>query len=398
MKQLRSRTCWAVALLAVAVAAISCKSEDPARKAARERLQANLPLYESTLQSLIEKDSIPMIDLVYYSHGETIHITKVNPNIYSEDEAAKTHVFQGASLSKVIFSYIVMQMVQRGEIDLNTPLCNYTDIERFEAVGDSTNTRRAKMITAAMVLNHRTGLKNWATGPSSDEWPTSPIQFTVEPDSCYGYSGEGMAYLQRAVEAIKGKSIDEIAKEQVFDPLGMEHTAYCWLPEYDTIAVEGYNRSLVNRGQGRHPRSNVAYTIRTNASDYAKFLTAIVEKFHKPATETEAEQGLNEAGYELFLTPHPEKAKRYWSEVRDCDSSMYWCNGIALEKNAHQGNVYWHWGDNGSFRALFMIVPARDEFFIYFTNGAHGHDIVTDITKLLFEDDAPFAVDNWINL
>lgn len=384
--------CTAVSLFALCLASTSMTS-----CGRQSKLEAELPAYENAIQELIVKDSIPMIDLVFYSNGESVHIQKVNPAVYAEDEAGRTHVFQAASLSKVIFSYIVMQMVENGEIDLNTPLCKYTDIDRFEAAGDSTNTRRAKKLTAAMVLNHRTGLTNWATGPSSDEWPTSTIRFSVEPDSCYGYSGEGMAFLQRAVESIKGKSIDEIAKEQVFDPLGMEHTAYCWLDEYDSLAVDGYKGDFENRGQGRHPRSNVAYTLRTNATDYAKFLTAIAQRYYVAPGDGKAAEGLSEAGYELFLTPNPDKAKRYWDEERDCDSSMFWCNGIGLEQNANQGKVYWHWGDNGSFKALFMYVPAKDEFFIYFTNSSHGHDIVSDVTRLFFKDDQPFAVDNWIN-
>ena len=389
----------AVMAVAASIFTASCgNSENPEKTAAMERLQANLPLYDSTLQALIERDSIPMIDLVFYSNGASIHIQKVNPAVYSEDEAGKTHVFQAASLSKVIFSYIVMQMVENGEIDLNTPLCQYTDISRFEQAGDSINTARARKITAAMVLNHRTGLSNWAAGPSSDEWPTSTITFSVEPDSCYGYSGEGMAFLQRAVEAIKGRSIDVIAKEMVFEPLGLEHTAYCWLDEYDSLAVSGYKANFEDRGQGRHPRSNVAYTLRTNAEDYAKFLTAIATKYYQPAVNGNVANGLTEEYWNLFLTPNPEIAKRYWDEERACDSTMYWCNGIGLEKNANQGNVYWHWGDNGSFKALFMYVPARGEFFIYFTNSIYGHEIVSDITKLFFEDSTPFAVDNWINL
>ena len=152
----------AVMAVAASIFTASCgNGENPEKTAAMERLQANLPLYDSTLQALIERDSIRMIDLVFYSNGASIHIQKVNPAVYSEDEAGKTHVFQAASLSKVIFSYIVMQMVENGEIDLNTPLCQYTDIARFEQAGDSINTARARKITAAMVLNHRTGLSNW---------------------------------------------------------------------------------------------------------------------------------------------------------------------------------------------------------------------------------------------
>ena len=311
-------------------------------------------------------------------------------NLYFADSAARaifavngddsTAIFQGASLSKVVFSYIVMKMYQDGEIDLNKPLCEYTDIERFS------NKEYAKMLTASLVLHHRTGLANWAAGPSSDAWPTSVIDFKFRPDSCYGYSGEGIAFLQRAVESIKGKSIDEIAKEMVFEPLGMTHTAYCWLPCYDSLAVPGFNSENVNRGPGHHPRSNTAYTIRTNAKEYGKFLDELVWG-NTLTEETKA----------LFFAPDAENAVRYADQHRACDSTMYWGCSIGIEQNAKHGKVLWHWGDNGNFKALFIILPEEGKRFVYFTNCTRGHQIINQVTELLFGDPEPFAIERWIN-
>ena len=311
-------------------------------------------------------------------------------NLYFADTAARaivavngddsTAIFQGASLSKVIFSYIVMRMYQDGEIDLDKPLCNYTDIDRF------TNKEYASLITARIVLSHRTGLSNWAYGPSAPEWPVSPIEFKFRPDSCYGYSGEGIAFLQRAVESIKGKSIDEIAQEMVFDPLGMSHTAYCWLPCYDSLAVPGFNGNGENRGPGRYPRSNTAYTIRTNAKEYGKFLDELFWG-----------ESLSAQTRELFFAPGKERAIRYAGEPRQCDSTMYWGMSIGIEMNPKYGKVLWHWGDNGNFKALFMYLPQQQKRFVYFTNSAHGHDIINKVTALLFAAEEPFAMERWIN-
>jgi CubicO group peptidase (beta-lactamase class C family) len=64
-------------------------------------------------------------------------------------------LFEAASVSKPIFAYFVMRMVEKGLLNLDTPLYKYLpypDIEHDD---------RYKLITARMVLNHTTGFPNW---------------------------------------------------------------------------------------------------------------------------------------------------------------------------------------------------------------------------------------------
>lgn len=342
------------------------------------------------LQPVIEKDSVPMMQAAYFN-GENVYTAELyNPKIYSvgKIDSLKRHagesVFQAASLSKVVFAYIVNKMADAGEIDLDKPLCNYTDIERF------TDTAKAKMITARLVLEHRTGLPNWSTSPSSDEWPTSPINFKFCPDSCFGYSGEGFAFLQRAVERIKGKDIEQVAREMVFEPLGMNNTSYVWISKYDSLAVDGYNWALENRGVGNMPRANVAYSMRTTATDYMKFLQELISCRK------------NGSIAEMFK-PYSSCAIRYAGEPRSCDSTIFWGLGIGANRLSSAGDggadafgslAYWHWGDNGNFRALFIILPDNSAF-VYFTNSAHGHAIVNDVTEILVGK--RFDIEPWIN-
>ena len=343
--------------------------------------------YKAEIKKIITDTQIPLIQIESNFNGEKISYQIENQNFYDSLQiqagtaTPKPAVFQAASLSKVVFAYIVMKMYDNGEIDLDTPICNYTDIDRFA------DKESAAKITPRIVLTHRTGLPNWSAGPSTEGWPTSEITFKYPVDSCYGYSGEGFAFLQRAVEKIRGKKIDEIAKEEVFAPLGMEYTSYEWQPMYDTLAVDGYNKAGENRGKGRHPRANVGYTLRTCAADYSKFLNELLNG-----------NSLSPQAKEVFFTPSAEKAIRYAKNHRECDNSIAWAMGIGTEDNPQFGKVLWHWGDNGSFKALFMIIPSQSGYFVYFTNSNHGHDIINDVTALLVKNTEPFAVNDWINL
>ena len=333
------------------------------------------------LPALVDSCGIPVLQYDYFSpQGELHGLVQAQDTVFEIPQAIdEQRIFQAASLSKPVFAYIVMRMVDRGEIDLDRPIAKYTDIERFD------DKEMAQKLTPRIVLSHQTGLPNWAASPSSDEWPTSRIIFKYPADSCFAYSGEGYAFLQRAVESIQGAPLDEIARREVFGPFDMPTTSYAWLPAYDTLALVGFNRDGENRGQGRHPRANCAYTLRTNAREYARFLQ------HGLLNG----EGLSEAAHkEMFQ--HQVHAQRYADEPRACDSSVFWCLGFGAveEPSAGAGEYYWHWGDNGNFKALWILHPATKEGFVYFSNRATGHDLLDTFLKELTGETLP--MNNWI--
>lgn len=328
-----------------------------------------------TLPTLVNEYGIPVLQYYYFSPQGDVHgVACAQDTVFDIPQAIdEQSIFQAASLSKPLFAYIVMKMVDAGEIDLERPVADYTDIERFE------DKEMARHITPRIVLSHQTGLPNWASGPSSDEWPTSKISFRYPVDSCFAYSGEGYAFLQRAVEAIKGAPLDEIARKEVFEPFDMPTTSYAWQPEYDSIALTGFNRDGENRGQGRHPRANSAYTLRTNATEYARFVKrGLLEG-----------EGLSEASHKEMFT-HQVHAQRYADEPRECDSTVFWCLGFG----AVNEDFFWHWGDNGNFKALWLLHPSTKEGFVYFSNRATGHDLLAPFLKQLTGEDLP--LNDWI--
>ena len=333
---------------------------------------------KSKTAEIADSAKIPLIQVAFKNQKEFIsfEFSQSDTIIASLDENS---VFQAASLSKPIFSYIVFLLADRGVIDLDVPLAEYTSIQRFE------NREWASKITARTVLSHQTGLPNWATSPSSDEWPSSVIKFKFKPDSAFSYSGEGYYLLQRAVEDITGKSLENLAKEEVFTPFGMEHTSYEWKEEYDTLAADGFNREGESKGKGRHPRANSAYTLRTTARDYSKFLDVLMEG-----------QGLKKETHQQMLSPVTQ-AVRFAGKPRECDSAIFWALGVGIEKDTEFDDVIFHWGDNGNFKALFVIVPQKRSHLVYFTNSARGHDIIDQMVNLFFSPKSPFKIGPWVN-
>lgn len=356
-------------------AAVALQMLLPGCKAPQEALDPVVAAALDSLPVLVNENGIPVFQYCYFSpQGDRHGVVCMQDSCFSIPQPVNEQsIFQAASLSKPLFAYIVMKMVDAGEIDLDRPVADYTDIDRF------VDKEMACRITPRIVLSHRTGLPNWAAGPSTDGWPVSPIVFRYPVDSCFSYSGEGYAFLQRAVESIKGAPLDEIARREVFEPFDMPTTSYVWQAAYDTLALVGFNRGGENRGQGRHPRASSAYTLRTNALEYAHFL-------RRGLLEGE---GLSESSHkEMFK--HQVHAQRYADAPRACDSSVFWCLGFG----AVESDYYWHWGDNGNFKALWLLHPATKEGFVYFSNRATGHDLLGEFLKELTGDELP--LNDWI--
>ena len=64
-------------------------------------------------------------------------------------------VFEAASLSKPVFAYAVLQLVDQGVLDLDTPIADYYEYESI------TRDERYRLITPRMVLTHSPGFPNW---------------------------------------------------------------------------------------------------------------------------------------------------------------------------------------------------------------------------------------------
>src|SRR5215469_11325455 len=182
---------------------------------------------QQLLQQLMKQYGIPGIQVVCIKGNkeETLNLGTISRQ--SEKKVTANTIFEAASLSKCVFAYAVLRLYDRGIIALDTPLVRYmSSYERF----DSTDPRYAR-VTARMVLRHTTGLPNWG-----DE-KFARLIFT--PDSTYSYSGEGFQYLQHVIEKLTNKSLNEIAQQEVFTPLGMSSSSYTWTNKFDSLSAFG---------------------------------------------------------------------------------------------------------------------------------------------------------------
>jgi CubicO group peptidase (beta-lactamase class C family) len=131
--------------------------------------------------------------------------------------------FQLASLSKVFTATAVMQLAEKGRIQLNDPLVKY--LRAFPYPN----------ITIRQILSHTSGLpdfnevfreKSKHALNNSDIIPAL-IQFgplATKPGAEWHYSSMGYALLANLVEKISGQSFPDFLQENICKPAGMLHS------------------------------------------------------------------------------------------------------------------------------------------------------------------------------
>ncbi|MCL2098189.1 MAG: serine hydrolase [Bacteroidales bacterium] len=306
--------------------------------------------------------NVPIIQLAYKTRDRKFMFETANFSFVTASPDVTT-MFQAASVSKALFSYIVMRYVDRGMIDLDKPLYEYTGgvvKERFrnaipgDPVASARNEEWAKLLTARIVLTHGTALRNWQ---SSTGWPSEEkLVFTGEPDQMgYTYSGEGIQYLQEVLEHISGLSLNQMAEQEVFGPFGMEYSSYVWRSEYATTHAFGYDaNNVLGTGRGEAWAGNAAYTLRTNVRDFSIFIEKCIMEG----------QGLERKTHEAWLSP---------SRLNN-NLGLYFGLGVRVNPNQafDYGPTYAHGGSNPRFRCHFIVFPKAQTYLVYFSNSDNG--------------------------
>ncbi|MBM9458443.1 beta-lactamase family protein [Nocardioides sp. zg-536] len=304
---------------------------------------------EESLAEILEGWNIPGAQIVYSKNGVTDSYSFGVQSTATNVPVTNHSIFQGASLSKVVSSYVFLKRVDEGVIDLDTPLWEYYESPRTAHSDD------AKTITARMVLNHTTGLPNWANGAGNESSLLTPA-FT--PGTDWGYSGDGFFLLQQTIEHLDGQLFHETLKEEVFEPFGMNDSTLVTLAENADRTIVGHDAAGVPVAMSNWQRGNSAYTLQTTAEDYTRFIQhALIDG-----------EGLEPETHTLW-TEYSADADR--DADNPANPFISWGLGVGLQESS-KGKALWHWGDNTTRKAFFLAFPDRDESVAIFWNSANG--------------------------
>ncbi len=196
-------------------------------------------------------------------------------------------VMYGASLTKTVFAYTVMQLVDQGKLKLDTPLRDDLDKplpgyppdatfpDKYGPYKDLADDPRWQKITPRMCLTHSTGFHNF--------WfiePDQKLRMHFDPGIRFSYSGEGMILLQFVIEhgrAAQGLGLDigDLTKAN-FERLGMTRTSLVWRNGQDPNVADGWNDKGEPKPHDKRSKPRAAGSMNTTITDLSKFAATLV--------------------------------------------------------------------------------------------------------------------------
>ncbi|WP_367390654.1 serine hydrolase domain-containing protein [Lewinella sp. LCG006] len=280
---------------------------------------------------------VPGASLAIIKNGQVVYSKAygvVNP--ITEEAVNESTIFEFGSITKPVFSFVVLRLVEKGVIDLDKPLYKYLPFPDVE------HDSRYRLITARHVLNHQTGFPNWAERNEKGEFD---LLFT--PGMQFGYSGEGFEYLKRVLVHLTNKDIETILEEELIQPLGLNNFYFKTNDYVRNNIADGFYRGTPSRSGFKEP--NMAASLMTNPVDFAKFAIAVRNKV-----------GLSPKTYDDIFRKHTV-----------INESLSRGMGFELRKD-NIGESYGHTGITRDFVSFYRYYPESDVGFIFTANNITG--------------------------
>jgi CubicO group peptidase (beta-lactamase class C family) len=286
MKSLRKGpgliTAKRVFLVLAVLAGSSCVAFEAAAQSIPEGAAIDRAVGKVMAQTHANGLAVAVIDRgkVGYVHAYGIRNAKGDP-------LTTDTVMYGASLTKTVFAYTVMQLVDQGKLkldapikdDLDKPLPSYGPDPVFPDKSgpykDLADDPRWEKITPGMCLTHSTGFSNF--------WfiePDQKLHIHFDPGTRFSYSGEGFILLQFVVEhgrASQGLGLDagDLTKSN-FERMGMTRTKLTWREGEDANVADGWNDQGEAKAHDKRSKVRAAGSMNTTISDFSKFTAALV--------------------------------------------------------------------------------------------------------------------------
>lgn len=218
--------------------------------------------------------------LAVIDKGRIVHVKSYGLRNARGDPLTNDTIMYGASLTKALFAYTVMQLVEEGVIGLDTtidhylpkPLPDYTEQEvedLYARWSDLVGDHRWKKLTPRILLTHSPGFANFGFLE-----PDGKLRFHFEPGARYAYSGDGFILLQFVLERGLGLDLGREMQRRLFDRFGMRNTSMMWRPDFRANLADGWD--MAGKVEPHDERSAVraAGSMDTTIADFAKFAAA----------------------------------------------------------------------------------------------------------------------------
>ena len=304
-----------------------------------------------------------------YTHGVKQRAKK--------DKVTAETLFQAASISKPVFAFAVMRLVERGVLDIDKDISEYlTDYEV------PTYDNQKHKITLRQMLSHNAGLNlhGFFGYQQGQEIPTITqilngeppanhlkLKLAKKPETGHQYSGGGYVLAQKIVTDMCKQTFVELMDELVLSPCAMSHSTFASpLPKdkLNTIAFGYDSFNLQSPGGYIVLPEAAAASLWTTPTDLALFGIEVIK-----ALKSESEV-LTKDTAELMTKPAFENSKHGI--------------GFFVDENKN-GMTFGHGGDNIGYHANMCFCPKTETGMVVMQNADIGRNLREEVTNAFKE-------------
>jgi len=225
------------------------------------------------LRDITREYGIPALALAIVGPGRAVFLSEGSCDPLGRRAVTDKTVFRASRLGMLVFNYLVLRLEGEGILKLELPLAAYfggappPDPEFAALASDP----RWDRLTARQILVHKDGL---GMDPNSGERPF----FVGDPGRDFRFSDDGYRLLQHAIEIRTGRGLNALAREFVFEPIGMPGSSFDWAAagERDSAFAPTALPALAY-GEERI-RPDAARSFLTCTNDMARFIQTVYRR------------------------------------------------------------------------------------------------------------------------
>jgi methyl acetate hydrolase len=212
---------------------------------------------DNVLQGAVDSGAVPNVAAIAADRKGIVYEGGAGPRVAggSEPVTVDTH-FRIMSMTKMVATVAALQLMERGQLDLDAPVERYrpewADLQVLEGFdGDEPRLRPpATEATVRHLVTHTSGASYWFWNADIVRWEAATgtpnvlsgenVIFTAplvaDPGTTYEY-GINTDWLGKVVEAASGQTLDAFIGENITGPLGMAETAFLMSAEQRAKSV-----------------------------------------------------------------------------------------------------------------------------------------------------------------
>lgn len=321
-------------------------------------------LLDKSMESYMKNQAVPGISIGIVLEGELAIVKSYGvKNIKSGEAVTDSEMFHSASISKTFVTTSLMQLYEKGLLDINKPVTEYLPYFRLRDP-------RYKDIIVKQMMNHTSGMPDvydyeWEK-PQYEEgalenYVRSIYEYDLlwEPGKAFSYSNLAYEILGDVIAKVSGMTFETYVKQNILQPLGMLNSSFL-IGEVSKDAMTSPHILSMTHGPGAKVNEFYPYnrihgpssTLWSNPLELSKYAIANLNK-----GSLESFQLLKSESYEMMWQPYAETNKN-GSKI-----------GLSWFLKSYKGaDLVFHTGGDTGYISNLVLVPKHKAALIFFCN------------------------------